>query len=110
MTESSISNFAAHRHNEGEKNLGKFYALFFGLSASMIVASIVISIKHKAYRNISTLTLIGLVILMWCWTCVIWSFFLFEPNFFYENLLTMMDLTNFISYYFSGLMATVVFL
>ena len=108
--ETESDNFSAHRHNDGERHLQIFYWLFFVLSICVIMSSVVISVKYKAYKNLSTLTLIGLVILMWSWTCVIWSFFVWEPPFFYNNLLTMMDLTNFMSYYFSGLMSTVLFL
>ena len=37
-----------------------FYAIFFGLSLFMILFSVATFLWYKAYRNLSSLTLIGL--------------------------------------------------
>ena len=65
---------------------------------------------YKAYKNLSQLTLIGIVILMWVWSSLVWGFFYFEPEFFFYNFLVMMDVSSFLSTYFYSVANVAVFL
>ena len=76
-----------------------YYIIFFSLSCLMVLISLITFFVYKVYRNLSSMTLIGLQILMWFWTGVIWAFCFIEPPFFHENFMTMMDVSNYISAY-----------
>ena len=47
------------------------YWLFFILTISMAIISLILSIKFKAYRNESSMTLIMLVMLKWMWATIV---------------------------------------
>ena len=59
----------------------------------MIIVNLYCLAKFKAYENVSSATLIGLVILKFFWTAMIQGLCLSQPSFFEENFLALMDLT-----------------
>ena len=86
------------------------YAFFFALSIFMVLFSIATCFWYRAYQNMSSMTLIGLQVLMWTQTAIMWGLCFFDPPFFNKHLLTMMDLSNLLSGYICGIMNVVVFL
>ena len=55
---------------------------FFIVSIIMILVSIVTCIFYKAYKNTSSLTLIGLQVIMWIYTGLYWGLFYISPPWF----------------------------
>ena len=51
----------------------------FGLCCLMVLASIATFFKYQAYKNLSSMTLIGLQVLMWISTGIVWGLTFFHP-------------------------------
>ena len=83
---------------------------FLAISAFMLVVCIVAFIAYKAYKNLSSATLISIVILMWLQSSAFWALFTFRPLFFVSHLATFMDLDNLLSGYLSGLTSMVIYI
>ena len=72
------------------------FALMLAICIIMIFLNLYCLGKFRAYKNLSSATLIGLVILKFSWTAIIMGLELRQPDFYVQNFLTLMDLTMFI--------------
>ena len=112
---------AALPHGSGKMILGEadpdineearwLYITLFTLSLAMFIAQIASFFKYRAYNNTSTATLIGITIIMWVSTSIIWGLCVFQPPFFTNYFITVMDLSNFVSGYLCNVMNIAVLL
>ena len=76
----------------------------------MVVLSLVVSIIYKAFNNESSLTLVSLVFLKWCWATLICASFAWHPKYFKCHILILLDVTQSIDVYLWGIINMVVFL
>jgi len=104
MSDSLPQHWDGPGNPNGDNQYHLFYGIFMGICCMMVVINIFCFFKYRAYNNLSSATLVMLVIMMFTWSSLIWALCFWMPPFFHQNFLTIMDLSNFIVSYFCGIL------